>query len=118
MQPYENVVTVFRGGKRYDLTLDNSMADAFNSLKSRQRRADFKIMAQGNDLFKKLCTAYNPLFMLTNPIRDVQDAVFYSTDTKRWMMNYPKAIKQIAGSGKYWQMYKAMGGVNNSYLPT
>lgn len=116
MQPYENVVTVFRGGKRYDLTLDNSMADAFNSLKSRQRRADFKIMAQGNDLFKKLCTAYNPLFMLTNPIRDVQDAVFYSTDTKRWMMNYPKAIKQIAGSGKYWQMYKAMGGVNNSYF--
>ena len=116
-KPHENVVTVFRNGKRYDMTLSEDMAYAFNSLQgSRQGWADLGFMVKGNDMFKKLCTAYNPLFMITNPVRDVQDALLYSTDMKRWMKNYPKAIAQISGSGKYWQMYKAMGAVNNSYF--
>ena len=115
--PYENVISVFQNGKRYDLTLSDDMSYAFQSLQpSRQGNQDWKLMMKGNDLFKKLCTAYNPLFMITNPIRDVQDALFYSTDTKRWLRNYPRAIAQIAGNGRFWQMYQAMGGVNNSYF--
>lgn len=114
--PYKNVISVLKDGKRYDLTLSDDMSFAFQSLNGGQSRQDWKMMQKANDLFKKLCTAWNPLFMITNPIRDVQDALFYSTDTKRWMGNYPKAISQIAHSGRYWQMYQGMGGVNNSYF--
>ena len=117
IEPNENVITVFRDGKRVDITLSDDMSYAFKSLQpSRQGMQEWKLMQKGNDLFKKLCTAYNPLFMITNPIRDVQDALFYSTDTKRWIRNYPRAISQIAHGGKYWQMYQGMGGVNNSYF--
>lgn len=116
-RPHENVITVFRDGKRYDMTLSEDMAYAFNSIPgSQQQWADWEVMRKGNDLFKKLCTAYNPLFMITNPVRDVQDALLYSTDMKRWIKNYPKAIAQISGNGKYWEMYKSMGAVNNSYF--
>ena len=116
-KPHENVVTVFRNGKRYDMTLSEDMAYAFNSLQgSRQGWSDLGFMVKGNDMFKKLCTAWNPMFMISNPVRDVQDALLYSTDTKRWVKNYPKAIAQISGNGKYWEMYKAMGAVNNSYF--
>ena len=114
--PFENVIGVIRDGKRYDITLSDDMSYAFNSLQGKLGWQDWKTMQKGNNLFKKLCTAWNPLFMITNPVRDVQDAVFYSTDTKRWLRNYPRAISQIAKSGRYWQMYQGMGGVNNSYF--
>ena len=115
--PYENVISVFRGGKRYDLTLSDDLSFAFKSLQSgKNGPQDLKAAVAANNLFKKLCTAYNPLFLITNPIRDVQDALFYSTDTKRWIRNYPKAIAQISGSGNYWQMYQSLGGVQNSYF--
>lgn len=114
--PYENVIGIFRDGKRYDITLSEDLSYAFQSLQGKNGPQDLKMAMSANNLFKKLCTAYNPLFMITNPIRDVQDALFYSTDTKRWMKNYPKAIAQIAGSGKYWQMYQSLGGVQNSYF--
>ena len=115
--PYENVVSVIKDGKRYDITLSDDMSYAFKSLQpSKQRLQDWKAMVKANDMFKRLCTAWNPLFMITNPVRDVQDALFYSTDTKRWLKNYPKAISQIAKGGKYWKMYQGMGGVNNSYF--
>lgn len=113
----ENVIPVFRDGKRYDMTLSPDMAYAFNSLQaSAQEKVLGKMVGGANDLFKKLCTAYNPLFTVSNFTRDLQDALFYSTDMKRWIKNYPKAYAQIAGNGKYWQMYQGMGGVYNSYF--
>ena len=115
--PYENVISVFKDGKRCDITLSDDLSYAFQSLKpGKNGPQDLKAAMAANNLFKKLCTAYNPLFMITNPVRDVQDALFYSTDTKRWLKNYPKAIAQITGSGKYWQMYQSLGGVQNSYF--
>lgn len=114
-EPYENAVSFLRDGTRYTLTLEGDMSYAFQSIKGNLDKGDIKPLRGANDLFKKLCTAYNPLFMLTNPVRDIQDALFYSTDTKRWLQNYPKAISQIAGNGKYWQMYTGMGAVANSY---
>jgi hypothetical protein len=115
--PFENVIGVIRDGKRYDITLSDDMAFAFQTLQpSKMNLKDNKTMVKANNLFKKLCTAWHPLFMITNPIRDVQDALFYSTDTKRGVKNYPRAYAQIAKDGKYWQMYKSLGGVRNTYF--
>lgn len=114
-QTKENVITVFRNGKRYDMTLSPDMAYAFNSLQpSGDNNALEQFAAGANNLFKALCTSKNPLFVFTNSMRDFQEALFYSTDTARWLKNFPRAYKQIAGNGKYWQMYQAMGGVYNS----
>lgn len=115
-EPYENAVSFLRDGKRYTMTLEGDMSYAFQSIKSNLGKGDIKVMRAANDWFKKLCTSYNLLFMITNPVRDIQDALFYSTDTKRWLTNYPKAVSQIAGNGKYWQMYKGMGAVAGSYF--
>lgn len=113
----ENEITILDNGKRYTLTLDKGMSSAFQSF--RPTDSDLKalnLMKAGNDVFKKLCTAWNPYFLVTNAVKDAQDAVFYSSDGARWSANMPKAYEQIKSSGKYWEMYKAMGGVYGSYF--
>ena len=115
--PNTNVISVLRDGRRYDMTLNEETAQAFMSLQNNaSRMREFKGMQKAIQTFKALTTAYNPLFAITNPIRDVQDALFYSTDTMQWIKNYPQAIAEIAKNGRYWQMYKGMGGVFNSYF--
>lgn len=117
LQPNENVISIIQDGKRYDLTLTKEMAAAFQMMKpGQENNAAIEAIGKATNLFKALCTSYSPTFMLTNPIRDVQDALFYSKDTKAWVENYPQAWKEIVKSGKYWQMYKAMGGVYGSYF--
>lgn len=113
--PNSNVISVIRDGKRYEVTLDEGTAAAFRQLteKDSELRA-LNFMKNINDTFKKLCTAWNPLFMITNPLRDVQDALFYSTDTKNWAKNYAKTVSEIANNGEYWTMYSAMGGIGSS----
>lgn len=114
----ENVITIIEDGKRYDLTLDDGLTEAFKAFEP-DPWAD-KAIAQVSkgmvDLFKKLVTAYNPLFVVRNAIRDVQDAGLYSVDIAAWAKNFPRAYQEMAREGEYWQMYKGLGGNYASFF--
>ena len=69
-----------------------------------------------NNLFKKLVTSYNPFFSIRNFVRDLQDAVMYSTDARKLLLNLPKAYKEIATGGETWNLYQSLGGVGSSYF--
>ena len=115
---FQNIFSVKRDGKVYDITMDEGLTQALNAFQP-DKYGNLPV-AQGlkklNDLFKALCTGYNPFFMVRNAVRDWQDAGFYSTDWTTWEKMYPVAIVQIARNGEIWQQYKALGGSYASML--
>lgn len=115
---FENVFSVKDNGRAYDITMDEGLAQALNAFQpDKYANSDIaKLLKKGNDLFKALCTGYNPIFMVRNLVRDAQDAVFYSTDSATWAKMFPSAWKQIVTNGEIWQQYKALGGSYASML--
>jgi len=67
-----------------------------------------------NDTFKKLVTAYNPMFLVRNFARDIQDAGLYTKDLKAFTKNYPRAWKEITANSELWKQYQALGGFGSS----
>lgn len=113
-----NVFSVLRGNDRYNITMDEGLAQALNAFQpDKYANSDVaKLLKKGNDLFKALCTGYNPIFMVRNLVRDAQDAAFYSMDSATWAKMFPSAWKQIVTNGEIWQQYKALGGSYTSML--
>lgn len=113
-----NTFSVLRGNDRYNITMDEGLAQAMNAFQpDKYANSDVaKMLKKGNDLFKALCTGYNPIFMVRNFVRDAQDAAFYSTDSATWAKMFPSAWKQIVTNGEIWQQYKALGGSYSSML--
>lgn len=115
---FENVFSVKDNGKVYDITMDEGLTAAMKAFEP-DKFASYgaaKAMKKLNDLFKALCTGYNPFFMIRNGVRDWQDAGFYSTDWKTWEKMYWSAWNQIRKNGEIWQQYKALGGSYASML--
>ena len=115
---FGNVFSVKDNGKVYDITMDEGLTAAMKAFEP-DKFASYgaaKAMKKLNDLFKALCTGYNPFFMVRNLARDMQDAGFYSTDSATWAKMFPSAWTQIAKNGEIWQQYKALGGSYASML--
>lgn len=115
---FENVFSVKDNGRAYDITMDEGLTAAMKAFEP-DKFASYgaaKAMKKLNDLFKALCTGYNPFFMIRNGVRDWQDAGFYSTDWKTWKKMYWSAWTQIRKNGEIWQQYKALGGSYASML--
>lgn len=113
-----NVFSVLRGNDRYNITMDEGLTAAMKAFEPGkwENYGAAKAMKKLNDLFKALCTGYNPFFMVRNGVRDWQDAGFYSTDWKTWEKMYWSALNQIRKNGEIWQQYKALGGTYASML--
>lgn len=113
-----NVFSVLRGNDRYNITMDEGLTAAMKAFEpDKYANSDIaKLLKKLNDLFKALCTGYNPFFMIRNGVRDWQDAGFYSTDWKTWKKMYWSAWTQIRKNGEIWQQYKALGGSYASML--
>lgn len=115
---FENVFSVKDNGRAYEITMDEGLTAAMKAFEP-DKFASYgaeKAMKKLNDLFKALCTGYNPFFMIRNGVRDWQDAGFYSTDWKTWEKMYWSAWNQIRKNGEIWQQYKALGGSYASML--
>lgn len=107
---------VFRDGKLWELTVDDTLFDALKALSPDAVESNTltKVIRASNNLFKSLVTGYNPTFLVRNTVRDLQTAGLYTRDGKAFLKNYPKALAEIKNNGEYWQMYKALGGSYSS----
>lgn len=112
----DKTFTVFRDGKLWELTVDDTLFDALKALSpdAAESNALTKVIRASNNLFKSLVTGYNPTFLVRNTVRDLQTAGLYTRDGKAFLRNYPRALAQIRSNGEYWQMYKALGGSYSS----
>jgi hypothetical protein len=111
-----NTFTVRQDGKRWDIQTDDALYEAVTALSPSGKQQDLVMRAieGANTLFKELCTGYNPTFLVRNVIRDLQDAGLYSKDLSEFIKQFPQAYKEIAKNGKYYQQYKALGGLYSS----
>lgn len=108
----DKTLTVFKDGKLWELTVDDTMFDALKALSpdAAESNAVTRAVRTANNLFKALVTGYNPTFTIRNTVRDLQTAGLYTRDGAAFARNYPKALAEIKNNGRYWQMYKALGG--------
>ena len=108
----DKTLTVFKDGKLWELTVDDTMFDALKALSpdAAESNAVTRAVRTANNLFKALVTGYNPTFTVRNTVRDLQTAGLYTRDGVAFARNYPKALAEIKNNGQYWQMYKALGG--------
>ena len=108
----DKILTVYKDGKLWELTVDDTMFDALKALSPDAEESNMvtRTIRAANNLFKSLVTGYNPTFTVRNTVRDLQTAGLYTRDAAAFARNYPKALAEIKNNGEYWQMYKSLGG--------
>lgn len=63
---------------------------------------------------RNLLTNWSPTFIITNPVKDFQDAPLNSKYSKDWAVNYPKALKELTtGKGEHLETFLNMYGQAN-----
>lgn len=127
--------TVFKDGKPVTMKINKELYDALKPAE-RETWEDSVILhglQKGVVLQKTLLTSRNPIFALTNFVRDLQTAVVNSKDTGKMLGNYAKLVKyklndfisnktgkplspQDEEMGRLWELYKANGGESNTYF--
>ena len=113
-----NSFTVRVGDAAYEMVVSPELFTAIKALspsENANERAVLSWLAKANNVFKALCTGYNPIFTAKNFIRDLQDVLFYSRDLSAFARNYPRAWSEIAKGGKYWETYQSLGGLWSSF---
>lgn len=111
-----NSFTIYNDGEKTTMKLNTGLYEGVKSMASEGR--EYTSIERGakavNSMFKKLVTAYNPMFTIKNVIRDLQDAGIYTKDLKLFTKNFPIAYKEIITNGNKWQQYQALGGFGSS----
>ena len=106
----------YRNGKKYSIPIDD---DLYNSLAPVQNPFGLPNVAPVQSLTefrRNLITGWNPMFMITNGIKDIQDAVFNTKYLKEFPRCYMEAWAQIAHKGDLYQLYISNGGRGTSYV--
>lgn len=115
-------VTFYNNGKPQTMKISKDVYEAYEFLEDKIGNSAIKWAANlGNKLtspMKALTTQYNPLFALTNIIRDAQTYTINNTATKplQAQKNYVKAIAGIIRRSDTYNQYKALGGSQNGYF--
>lgn len=113
--------TVFNKGQAITLPIDEGIYEALQPNKKYdiEDAAIFsgKFGIRNVDKWRKsLLTDKNPLFLATNMIKDLLDAPLNSQNPTAFATNYIPAIREIVTNGKYYQQYKSLGGLQNTYF--
>lgn len=107
--------TVFENGKRVTFEITEEMYDAMKPADEILNKT-VKPLNIASTIFRNLTTQYNPTFMLTNPIKDIQDVLINSQHPLQTYMSIPKALAQMSTNGHYYEEYLANGGDENTYF--
>lgn len=112
---------VYRNGKATGLKVDKSMLEGLKAMLGQGRNITLvsesadNAVAKFTNAWKSVITTYNPVFMLKNPLRDVQDALLYSKHPAGFVKNFCPAFMAIIKGDPVWLEYQAMGGAANSF---
>lgn len=112
----------YKDGHKFEVEIDHGLFEGLDSLKgkpisnSEAMNKLYNGLKGANNAFKALITSWNPLFIVRNVERDIQDTTIYSKSLSKFTKQSPRAVAEMAGNGKWWQLYKSMGGVNSSFF--
>lgn len=110
--------TYFEDGKLQKLKINDKL---YESLRPSERSKlestlPVKTLQKVTNLHRSLLTSDNPVFIVTNFFKDIQDGAFNSKYPKKFLKNYGKALNEIITKGKYYESYMANGGMSNTYF--
>ena len=116
-----NIFKIYRDGKSVNMYVNNGIFEGLQSMSSEIDNTDNKILmnwlSTPKNLFTKVTTGYSPMFLLKNPIRDIQDAALYSEELREFIKQYPAQIfNDMITNSPSWQMYQAFGNTGNSFF--
>lgn len=112
--------TVFENGNKVTYDINDDMYDALKPKNELLRKLDdsklSKAVRKFGDFRRGLLTEYNPIFSITNSLKDAQDVLMNSQHATKTYKKLPEAYSQILGKGYYYQEYLQNGGEQNSYF--
>lgn len=107
--------TVFENGERITFEVTKEMYDALKP-KSEAMSYTNTVANAISNFHRGVLTEYNPTFMLTNAIKDVQDVLINSQHPAKTYAKIPQAYAELAKKGKWYREYAANGGEQNTYF--
>ena len=112
--------TVFENGEKVTFDISKDMYDALKPKNELLKRIDdsklSKILNKVNNFRRGLLTEYNPVFCLTNSMKDIQDVLGNSQHSMKTYSKIPESTAQIVSKGYWYKEYIQNGGEQNSYF--
>ena len=115
---YNPTFTVFENGQRVTFEITQEMYEALLPMSERLRDSGSKILQKASSFHRGVLTEYNPVFALTNGIKDMQDILMNSQHPAKTYAKIVEATQQLLNKGQWYQEYMRNGGENNSYFDT
>ena len=107
--------TVFEDGNKVTFEISEDMYDALKPTSDGLKYTNKVANAVGK-AHRGILTEYNPVFMVSNAIKDAQDVLINSKHAAKTYANMPKAITELATKGKWYREYMENGGEQNTYF--
>lgn len=112
--------TVFNNGEKVTFEITKNMFDALKPQSDLIRNINnsklSKVANKVSNFRRGVLTEYNPLFSLTNAIKDAQDVLINSQHPGKTYTKFPEAYAQIINKGYWYNEYVRNGGEQNSYF--
>lgn len=114
-------ITFYENGKPQTMKISKDVWEAYNFLDDKLAGSGYRMLAEaGRKLtspMKAATTGYNPLFALTNIIRDAQTYAINNSAKNgvQAAKNYVKAIRDVIKGSDTYDQYRALGGSQNGY---
>lgn len=112
--------TVFENGKKVTYQINEDMYDALKPKNELLSKLDNTLPAKAarkiSNFRRGVLTEYNPVFMVTNAVKDAQDVLMNSQHAGKTYAKFPEAVSQILGKGYWYNEYIQNGGEQNSYF--
>jgi len=114
----EYTFTVYENGEPVVIPLTKELYDSIKpKVKSGVEDLTVVKAIQGlSRLQRDLITAKNPIFTITNFLKDFQDGLFNSKYPASFVKNYPKAAFEIITKSDKWKQYEGLGGSQNTFF--
>ncbi len=110
--------TVFKDGKPVKIEIDEGLYESIKT--SKKSSIEDLLPVKGARVLLKfqrgLITDKNPFFLIRNFFKDLGDAPLNSKYTSKFFPNFARAYYEITTNGEYAQLYKALGGYQQSYF--
>lgn len=98
-----NYLTAYVNGKQESVRISDDLYrglknDMESRLKDLEQRLSLitKPLQKVSEVRRNLLTTWSPTFIITNPVKDIQDAVFNSKYTKDMLKNYPTSFMELS----------------------
>lgn len=115
---YNPTFTVFENGQRVEFEITQEMYEALLPMSDKMRDSGSKILQKASSFHRGVLTEYNPVFALTNAIKDIQDVFMNSQHPLKTYAKVKEATQQLLNKGQWYQEYMRNGGEDNSYFDT